>query len=65
EKLERKSLCPLDIFKAISTTELSDAGPTMPDMKRERNPGVRCSDFVRVHAMSQKPKRNQHKASNT
>ncbi len=29
------------------TTELSDAGPSVPDMKQERNPGVRCSDLVR------------------
>ena len=28
------------------TIELSDAGATVLDMERERNPGVRCSDLV-------------------
>jgi hypothetical protein len=33
EKLERKSLCPLDIFKAISTKEVRHGAPEAPDMQ--------------------------------
>ncbi|MCH7523049.1 MAG: FAD-dependent oxidoreductase [Chloroflexi bacterium] len=37
----------VDLEHRVLGTELGDAGPTVSRMKRERNPGVRCSDFVR------------------
>ena len=42
--INREALQP-HIVKS-STIEISDAGPSASDMKRECNPGVRCSDFV-------------------
>jgi hypothetical protein len=42
--------------------ENSDAGPVAFDMKRERNPGVRCSDFVRCHGRNlERPEPPSHR----
>jgi hypothetical protein len=54
EKLERKSLCPLDILQAISTIRISDPAPPTTDLERERHRGVRCIRLVgrAIHLMT-------------
>jgi hypothetical protein len=36
-----------DARSGLTTIRLTDAGPTMSDCQRRRDPGVRCSRLVR------------------
>jgi hypothetical protein len=48
ERLERKSLCPIDNIKAISTMRISDPAPVAIDIKPRRYRGVHCIRLVEL-----------------